>query len=303
MSSKEEYDDAQDESPAAEESSSLEASIADIDEEILQIRQRFQHLKLERRRLSGLPDPPAQSIQYDDPPDLEPAQGDPGLQSPLADLKHSFKPNIPKWDGQRSSWPAFKARLIYYFRASGLYDALMDPECNDQRAHMVMHVLMSVTGPTTYFNTIETESQRSNAATAWKKLCQRLDPLAQVESDLLRKELENLEQIAGTDVDDYIANLDRLFAKLESLGYKYDENQRINKLIDSVSVEYRELCSRVREERMFDVNAISYDTVCARLRTYQLYNETRAPSRRHPPRRSFPANFSRTRPQIGRAFV
>ena len=281
---------------AGRESPMPDASIDDIDNELLLLKRRFDYLTIERRRLSGLADVPVtlSSPLQEDPQQMQQTS----FTSPSAmhDVKNNFKPVIPRWDGQRSTWPAFKMRLIYYFRASGLFDALMDPNCTDQRSHMVMHVLMTVTSNTIYFTTVETESGRSNAATAWTSLCKRLDPLAQVESDRLRKELENLEQFAGTDVDEYIASLERLFAKLTSLGHVFTDNQKTNKLIDSVSDEFKEVCSRIREDRMLDPNALPYDIVCARLRTYQLYNEAQRPSIQKKHARAFGANFSGPRP-------
>ncbi|MEL7196378.1 MAG: hypothetical protein AAFO96_28345, partial [Bacteroidota bacterium] len=148
--------ESQDEKSGDGESPALERSIDDIDNELLLIQQRFEALNVERRRLSGLPDAPAAS-----PTPLQLGtqlvqQGGVTSTSSTQDIKQSFKPVIPRWDGQRSTWPGFKMRLIYYFRASGLYDALTDPNCNDQRSHMVMHVLMTVTSNTIYFTTVET---------------------------------------------------------------------------------------------------------------------------------------------------
>ena len=171
----------------------------------------------------------------------------------------------------------------------------MDSECQNHLSDMAMHVLLSVTCNTNYFNTIETEAGRSNAAQAWRKLCARLDPQVQVDADLTRREIENMEQVAGSDVDHYIAELDRMFAKLEVLGYEVTEEQRLNKLIDSVSSEFREVCSRIREERMYDKTRVSYDAACSRLRTYQWYDERRPAERNRGSNKAFPAEVDHQR--------
>ena len=143
---------------------------------------------------------------------------------------------VPKFNGERKDWPAFKLRFRPWCRRRSLVLtptglAAMDA---DGKCELADYIMMSVHGNVARKLAVH----KDDGAAMWGALCARYEQLTMAERSELQRELAEVMLATGMDIDRYIGDKLAILTQLSDSGTKYSEEDQVIELLRGLGSDY-----------------------------------------------------------------